>query len=387
MAVQRVDPGGLDIASTTTLLLNGGFNNDNSLVGITNAAPAGRSNARAYTTSVANSFVGWWFTVGWQETIFAFAYYNPNAVFANNIRICNCQDGATTQVDCRTDATGHLFFTRNGTAIGSASTQILNIVGWYIIQFRVKVDNSVGFAELRVKDPTGVTSTWLSVSGVDTQATANASANRFYVISRNSGGNQYWKDIVILDTGTGIYRDYLGDITVKTLYPRSGDATYQQWAPNTGTQVSCVQDGVTHTGTYPDGDTTFISDTVSGDISAFQVDTLLQAGAIYGVVHAIYARTASTGTINEVLVQSGAVVKTGSTITLTTSYLWYQDVSEQNPVGPATWSSMFVNMTHPGSKIQAASASARVSQELLMVIISNDVAEISSQPHVWISTD
>jgi len=386
MAIQRIDPGGFDIGSTTTLLLNGGFNNSNTLVGITNAAPAGRSNSNAYTTSVNNSFLGWFLSVNFNETIMGFAFYNPSLTFTNNLRLCSVADGATNQVDVRTDATGHFFFTRNGTSISSSSVNALSVIGWYYIEFKSKISTTVGTAEVRVKAPGGLSSVWLSISGANTQASVNAFVNEFFVISRGAV-QQYWKDIYFLDTGTGIYRDYLGDITVKTLYPRSGDATYQQWAPNTGTQVSCVQDGITHAGTYPDGDTTFISDTVSGDISAFQVDTLLQAGAIYGVVHAIYARTASTGTINEVLVQNGAVVKTGSTITLTTSYLWYQDVSEQNPVGPVPWSSMFVNMTHPGSKIQAASASARVSQELLMVIISNTVAEISSQPHVWISTD
>lgn len=373
MAIQRLDPGGYDVSNSTTTLLNAKFNDDNNLVGVTNSATAGRSNQNAYTTSVSGSYLGWWFTSGWQETIHGFAYYNPNTTFTNNNRVCNAQDGATTQVDIRTDGSGHLFATRNGTAIGSASANAL-AVGWYYIEVKYHIASGTsGSVEVRVTPLGGAASVWLSVTGVNTQATANASANRFYVISRGAVGPQLWKDIYILDAGTGINTTYLGDMTVKVLYSASADGTFQQWAPNTGTQVAAVQDGNTHAGSWPDGDTTFISDTVAGDISAFAMDST-SAAVIFGVEHVTYARTASTGTINQVLVQSGSVVETGATITLTTSYVYYRDIQEQNPAGPATWTAATINGTHPGVKIQATSASARVSQELLLVAYSNVTA-------------
>lgn len=374
MAIQRLDPGGLDVASTTTTLLNAGFADDISLVGLTGGANAGRYNTHAYTTSVNNSWVGWWFTSGWQEFVFGFAYYNPNTTFTNNNRICNCQDGATTQVDIRTDGSGHLFATRNGTTIGSASSNTLT-TGWHYIEMKVKVDGSVGTVEVRVD---GSSSGWLSLTGQNTKATANASANRFYVISRGAVSSQLWKDIYILDTGTGVNRTFLGDISVVPLYPSGADGTYQQWAANTGTQTAAVQDGNTGTGTYPDGDTAYISDTVAGDISAFTHDAC-PSGTIFGVEQVAYARATTSGTINLVYVQSGSVAGTSGTKTLTTSYKYYWDIQEQNPTGSATWTKSTVDSTHIGVKVQATSNVDRVSQNLLLVAISNAVTAFNSQ--------
>jgi hypothetical protein len=364
MALQRLDPGGYEVSSSTTILLNAGFNNDNSFVGVSNSVPAGRSNPNGYTTSLSGSFVGWWFSSNFAESILGFAYYNPNTTFTNNARICNFQDGATTQIDVRTDGSGHLFFTRNGTAIGSASSNALT-TGWHYIEVKAKIASGVlGSCEIRVDN-----TVWLTVTGVNTQATGNAYANRYYIISR-AAATQYWNDIYVLDTGTGINATYLSDITIKALHPASADGTYQQWTANTGTQLAAVQDQPP-SGTWPNGDTAYISDTVSGDISAFGVDSLGGNATIFGVVHVTYARTASSGTINQVLVNGGSVVETSATCTLTTSYLYYQDVQEQDPNTSATWSSSGVNATHPGVKIQATSASARVSQELMLVAYSN----------------
>jgi hypothetical protein len=111
------------------VLLNAKFNNDNNFVGLTGGAPAGRADGRAYTTSLGSAYLGWWLSSNFQELIFGFAYYNPSTSFTNNVRMCTMADGGTNQVDVRTDATGHLFFTRNGTAIGGASTNALNAVG------------------------------------------------------------------------------------------------------------------------------------------------------------------------------------------------------------------------------------------------------------------
>lgn len=376
--LQRADPGGFDISNDASTLLAGGFINDGSFVGVSSGAPAGRSNTKAYQTSLTGAYFGY-FTANFQESVFGWAWHCPFSSFTNGERLFALTDGTSQQIDGRTDGTGHIYFTRNGTTIGSPSAAALT-VGWYYFEVKAFIAGGTsGACELRVTPLGSAPSNWITLTGVNTQATGNAYANRFYVISPGAGF-QYWKDLYILDTGTGLRTDYLGDITVKILYPASADGTFQQWTPNTGTQVAAVQE---HTGTFPDGDTTYISDTVSGHISAFGMDAL-SASTIYGVIHASYARTASSGTINQVLVQSGSVVETSATWTLTTSYLWYQDSLEQNPVGPADWSAASVNGTHPGVKIQATSLSARVSQEFLLAILSNAVAPFRQQPNICV---
>jgi hypothetical protein len=367
------------------------FIQDVSFISLSSGTPVGRLDTHGYTTSLGNSaYLGYWFTSGWNEVIFGFAWYNPSATFPApggvNApgRICIFKDGATDQCDLRADATGHLFFTRNGTVIGGTSTNALT-VGWYYLETKIKIGGGTsGNCEVRVTPLGGVASTWLTVTGVNNKNSSGSTVSRFYIIGPNSGF-QYWKDLYILDTGTGINTSYLGDSKVITLYPNAADGTFQQWVANTGTQTAAVQDGTTGSGTYPDDDTTYISDTVAGHISAFQLDTLA-ANGIKGVNHVTYARTTSSGTINQVLVQSGSVAETSATRTLTTTYTYYSDIQEQNPTGPASWTASGVNSTHPGVKIQATSASARVSQDFLLVLAQTAAVAASFQPQFWVIT-
>lgn len=378
MALQLIDPGGEPLQRLGT---GTGIASDDNLAGITSFSPTGRLTTFAYGSSQSQAYIGW-FIGNFQETIFGFAHYISSTTFNLNKRFVSCEDGTTNQVELVTDATGHLIPRRNGTVIGSASANALS-TGWHYYEFRTKIaGGSLGSVEFRVD---GVA--WLTLTGVNTQASANAFANRFYVDALGSQPLN-WKDIYILDRGTGVNTDYLGDVKIATLYPVTADGTFQQWAANTGTQVAAVQDFISHpsTGTWPDGDTTYIFDTVSGNISAFGLQTA-SLTAIKGVGHLTYARTASSGTINQVLVQSGAVVETSPTRTLTTSYKYYLDIVEQNPTGSVAWTSSAINSTHVGTKIQATSASARVSQEVLLVIaLTSGGAGGGSRPQVWIIT-
>ena len=379
MTIRFSDPGGYDISNSDTTLFNGGFLSDKSFVGVTTTAPVGRFNTNAYSTSLSSAFFGFFLTASFQEVIFGVAFYNPFTTFTANKRFMSMEDGTTNQVDVATDATGHFFFRRNGTTIGGTSTNALT-TGWHYFEMKAKIASGTsGSCELKVDG-----AVWLTVTGVNTQATGNASVNRFYIDSMGSIF-QYYKDLYILDTGTGVRNGYLGDVKIMPLYSLAADGTFQQWAANTGTQVAAVQDGKTHTAPWPDDDTTYIFDTVAGHISAFQMDSV-SATSIFAVSHLAYARTASSGTINQVLVQSGSVVETSATRTLTTTYKWYVDIQEQNPTGSVDWISSTVNSTHPGAKIQATSASARVSQELLLVMASSVAAVINSPSQLWIIT-
>jgi hypothetical protein len=347
MSLLWADPGGeyyfsLGIAGALTA----GALNDNSNSSLVSNAAAGRLTTYAISHSGSGNYFAKFFG-NFQTLIAGWANYNSSSVWVNGNRIIAFVDSATTQVDVRTDASGHLFATRNGTTIGSASSGTLT-TGWHYYEVKAHIASGTsGSVEVRVD---GVV--FLTVTGVNTQATGNAFANRVYWLPLVQSTQQYYKDLYVLDTGTGINTTYLGDIAVAVIWPNSA-GTNQQWTPNTGTQVAAVQDGIAHTGTWPDGDTTYIGDGTSGHISDFGHQAVTVTGTIFGAIHASYARkdVAGSQSINQVALQSGSVVETGATISLGNAYLYYFDVLEQDPTGPATWTDTTFNATAFGVKV------------------------------------
>jgi hypothetical protein len=131
---------------------------------------------------------------------------------------------------------------------------------------------------------------WLSLTGQNTQATANAYMNRVRYGAVTTAADSYWKDMYGLDTGTGTNTSPLGDITVNVFFPNAA-GTNQQFGTLVGSsQTVAVQDGIGHTGTWPDGDTSYIAEATSGHISDFAHQTLSLTGTIYGVIHMSYAK-------------------------------------------------------------------------------------------------
>src|SRR5207302_4759295 len=135
------------------------------LIGISNAAPTGRATTWAYGASQSQAYLGW-FIGNFQETIFGFAHVTNSSTFVANKRIISCEDALTNQVELLTDATGHVFFRRNGTNIGGTSTNSLASLplGWAYFQFKTKIAGGTGGScEFLVN---GVS--WLLVTGVNT---------------------------------------------------------------------------------------------------------------------------------------------------------------------------------------------------------------------------
>lgn len=348
MGVIWADPGGefyysLGVAGAVTAKAIDDQNN----VVLSNSAPAGRSTTYSYKSTSTNCYFGKFFG-NFQETITGWASYNTSTSYVNGNRLWACQDGTTQQVDLRVDATGHLYFTRNGTTIGSTSSGTVS-PGWHYFEVKCKIASGTsGSAEVKMDG-----TVMLTITGVNTQNSGAAQMNRIYWLAVVQASTQHTKDIYILDTGTGTNTTYLGNLTVKVLYANAA-GTNQQWAANTGTQVAAVQDGKSHSGTWPDDDTTYIFDTVSGHVSAFAMDSVGAPASVASAVHVTYARRDSIGSrsINQVAQQSGgSTVETGSAIGLTTTYQYYYDVLEQNPTGPAAWTHTTLDATEFGTKI------------------------------------
>lgn len=193
---------------------------------ISTSAPAGRSSTIAYTNN-GNNLRTPPFPVGAVGTLYAgFAVYY-NSVTASIVMAFT--NAGAAQCDLRLDSSGHMFFTRNGTTIGSTSTQTLT-VGWHYVEFKVILSTSgAGTCEVVVDGVTWVTSTSL------TNATTTALADTMtYTVNTIL---LFARDFYVVDGGTGVRTTYLGDINVVEVFP-TGPGTNSQWSTGEGATVT-----------------------------------------------------------------------------------------------------------------------------------------------------
>lgn len=247
-------------------------------------------------------------------------------------------DGATAQVELRLDASGHLSVTRNGTVLAT-STQVLSIGVYQSIEFGVTIHGTTGAATVKVD---GIT--WLSLTGVNTKNSANATADRFNFTLRGS-----WRicDLYIAD-GTGSANNSLpGPMRVDLLLPTS-DAGTNQWTPSTGTSHFALVDEAVQ-----NGNTDYLSSLTPGNSELFGFqDVPTATTGILGVKSTIVARRDDAG-LRQVaqLCKSNATTRVGTTIPLPTSYAFLEENVEQDPNTSAPWTAAGFNAAQFGVRV------------------------------------
>lgn len=188
------------------------------------------------------------------------------------------------QCECRRNASGQLFFTRNGTVISSLSSFTTPTNTWIYVEFKASFSTTgTGTCEVRIN---GVVQ--LTASGL-TNATTTAKGFAAQFQSANVA-NSSLMDLYVLDQDNGTRNNnYLGDITVAEIYP-NGPGVNAAWpvfqAPFTLTSVANASAGVTvYTGTI-----------TSGAANAWQGIYFIIAGFTNGANNGTFLCTASTAT-------------------------------------------------------------------------------------------
>jgi hypothetical protein len=322
---------------------------------------------------------------------------NVSSLVNNAVLLTFRDSSGNNQCDLRMNAAGQLFFTRNGTVIGSTSTFALTPNVWFYLEFKALFSTSAGgTCEARVNSSVVVSSTGL------TNATGTAAAA---LVDYAGEPGWYFRDFYCLDTGSGANISYLGDLNVVELYP-DGPGVHSAWTPNVGpfsiTSVAnasggntvytgtitggasnayvgynflpsgfahsanngtfeCVAStattitlnnpsgvadttgsiafqcivqtgGINKTGTRPNGDVAYISDSTTNDISDFAIQPLTLTGVILGVCHESYLRKDDAGARQVAQVcLSGGSTEQGATISLGNTYQFYPDILEVDP--------------------------------------------------------
>ena len=274
------------------------------------------------------------------------------AVYWNSIGTVGVQgivwgeDDATHQVGLAFTTSNRLCVVRGGrtgTVLGT-STKTFSIGVWYYIEAKIKVHSSTGTVEVRVNGET-----WLSLTGKNTQATANAQVTKL-MVGYNDASNHTCNvdDFYFCDTSGSVNNDFLGDIRVQSIFP-TGAGTTTQMTPSAGSNYTCVDEAA------PNGDTDYVSETTAGEKDTYAFGNLTPtSGTIKGVQVLINARKDDAGfrTIAPVY-RPVSTDYDGTAQAVSDSYSYLREITEVSPATSAAWTIAEINGAEFGVTLKA----------------------------------
>ncbi len=232
------------------------------------------------------------------------------------------------------DAGGHILVKNSGgTTIATGTTAVV-VNTWYYMEIKLFVNGASGTCEVHLNGATEIASTVGNFGSTNTGDLAFLGLN----------GTCTFDDVYACDTSGSVNTTFLGDSRVQTIYP-TADGAHTAWTPNSGsthwTQVS---------ETTPDGDTTYVSDLTPNDIDSYVCGDIDTGATVFGVQVDIYARKDDAATRQIApLIRQASTDYVGTTVTLASTYLFYQQIYNQDPT-PANWTAANVNADEFGVK-------------------------------------
>jgi hypothetical protein len=217
----------------------------------------------------------------------------------------------------------------SGTSLGASATPAVVANAYQHIECVAFFSQTVGTVEVRVN---GVTV--LSISGVDTCATALTECSQVYIGGGcgSTGFSTTDLDDIFCYDNTGSYNNtFIGDRRVLTLFPDANTATADWTAVGAASGYLCIDEAT------PNDDTDYITAATVGLVSQFGLQNL-PAGisVVNAVVMVERARKTEAGTANtQVSIVSGASNTAGADKPLTEIYTYRQDVFQTDPATAA----------------------------------------------------
>ena len=274
--------------------------------------------------------------------------------------ICNLYDitAAGIQVNIQSIGTGQIRVYRGPASaqLGSDSavnTMLLNT--WHYIEVKAIIATGTGGSVGVWVDNNQV----LNITGVNTQATANAFVNRVYLgslVGSTTPGAWDYDDFYCCDTTTGLGNSGtpLGDSRVITLMPsgNSGDNPgHDQWTQVGGTTSNFW----TSVNEIPeDGDTSYVSSATVGQIENFTHAALpATITTVKAVQFNLIARKDDVGTRQIAPTQRNSTTdSTGTTSpNLTASYIDQLSIAENSLQTGIAWTVAEINASEFGVKV------------------------------------
>lgn len=256
-------------------------------------------------------------------------------------------DAGTNQCDVRLRSDGTIRVTRNGTTLATSSNSLSTATTYYI-ETKIVINNSTGTLEVRVN---GSSTNWISITGQDTQNTANATANTIQLTGVAGGFNTDIDDLYVCDGAGSTNNDFLGDVRVDCYLPNGNGNSSQL----TGSDSNSTDNYLLVDEASQNGDTDYVqSATVNQKDTYAYADMSHNPASIFGVQINMVAKKDDSGNRSICsVIRSGGSDTDGTSQALSTTYSDYRQISETDPNTSAAWTRTNLNSAEFGVKVAA----------------------------------
>lgn len=298
----------------------------------------------AYTrgNSAGNNPIGWVRTIGTVSTQF-YVGFAMNAVTINSATtIVELLDTGSVQLSLFLFIDGSLTLQRsNSTTLGTAPAGTVTYNGYHYYEIGGVIGSGTSGSVTVRRDMTTV----ISVSGVNTQATGNASWNQLVFglgLSANQSTLQPFRydDVYVCDNTGSYNNNFLGDVSVRALLPNAAGANsgFTQTGGSGGGNYTSVNEKPN------DGDTSYVGTNIVNTEDTYKFSGLpVNTANVYSVLAKPIARKDDAGnrhiTTRFRHTDNTEGIFSASDISLTSSYAQYVQVQDTNPRTGIQWTS------------------------------------------------
>jgi hypothetical protein len=261
----------------------------------------------------------------------AIKFEDPENVSGNHPVIAFMTAAAAAQFRIGLNTSGQVFIQLGTSTILATSTEAGPVFAagvWYYLEVEAFVHDTTGFVRV-YRDGNLL----VEATNVDTRGQAGTDLIELIRFIGNNGGGTSdgpnvisIDDIYVLDDSTR-----LGQCRVSTLLPNA-DTADADWTPlGAGSHFAEVDDD--------NGDTSYIASATTTDLDMFDVEDLPFTPQTVHAVQVSWRARKDDAATREVRsrIRSDAATADGATRTLTSSYLYYHDVFEQDPDAAGPW--------------------------------------------------
>jgi hypothetical protein len=274
--------------------------------------------------------------------VIGFGYRRKNNIAAGDIVTAYAYDGNTEQIVLRCDASGDLFVDRGATNLGSTTALGILLDTWYYIELVITFgDTTAGSIDLFVNG-----NNELSLSSIDTRQVTGENAGRLRLIGNGSGG-QLFDDFYVLDDQGTDQTTRIGPCFIETVFPDADGTTNDFTAQGAGANYVEVDE------TTPDDDTTYNSSSTVNHKDLYGHAALTgNIGTVYAVMPRSCVATSQSGTRGvKVVARSSATEVDGAEKFIDQTYVYVDNIYENDPNGGGAWTESSVNAAEFGIKI------------------------------------
>lgn len=299
----------------------------------------GRFGGKSIRIQYNNAF-GW--AVDDEQTLiigFAINFENTE----QNAPIVVLVDSGTEQVSLSFGINGSLRIVRDSTVLAETVARIISRSGWHFVEFKIKIDNSTGTAEIRVDGIVVANETSL-----DTQMSGNAFATMVVFYPPRYESENFFDDVYIVNNSGSYNNDFLGDVRIIATQPDAdGSSTDFTLFPGSGEDhYENVDDG-----SSVDDDTTYVESATTSHEDRFTYIDLVDVGNILGAQIFTDAKESAGSESLITTVRTYTIDHDDTPQAVTASYVIYSRIMDVEPENGIPWTTTVFNTAMFGVKV------------------------------------